>query len=239
MWDLVKGRCTYTSKLEAEAEAVAFSQEDGGARYALLAGSSLTLHSVAGEAGGPCLRALPCWLPGGAACLPACLPARLGGYILHGADACLLARPGRHAHYLGMPSWLTCSALLCCPPAGLLHTLVHPRRALCMAWAPGNRIVSGSEDGSLRLWDAQVRLPACLLLACLPACLPWLPGWLPWPARLAALACAAARLQILLPPPCIRCPAPAALAPAALPALHCTPTLASPDERNTNHTFNT
>lgn len=25
-----------------------------------------------------------------------------------------------------------------------------------MAWAPGNRVVTGSEDGSLRLWDAQV-----------------------------------------------------------------------------------
>ncbi|EFN60143.1 hypothetical protein CHLNCDRAFT_133558 [Chlorella variabilis] len=39
--------------------------------------------------------------------------------------------------------------------AGVLCTLSHPGRTLCMAWAPGNRIVSGCEDGSLRLWDAQ------------------------------------------------------------------------------------
>lgn len=88
MWDLVKGRCTYTTKLEAEAEAVAFSQEDGGLRYAMLCGSQLTVHSVQGG-------------------------------------------------------------------TGVVALLSHPRRVLCMAWAPGNRIVTGSEDGSLRLWDAQ------------------------------------------------------------------------------------
>ncbi|KAL4855055.1 p21-activated protein kinase-interacting protein 1-like [Chlorella vulgaris] len=88
MWDLVKGRCTFTAKLEVEAEAVEFSTEDGGTRYALLCGTRITLHGVQGE-------------------------------------------------------------------EGLLCTLDHPRRALCMAWAPGNKIVSGSEDGSLRLWDAQ------------------------------------------------------------------------------------
>ena len=43
----------------------------------------------------------------------------------------------------------------------MLCTLSHPRRVLCMAWAPGNRIVSGSEDGSLRLWDARVGWPCC------------------------------------------------------------------------------
>lgn len=89
MWDLVKGRCTYTSRLEAEADAVAFSGEDGGSRYALLCGARVTLHSVGGE---------------------------------HGAVA----------------------------------ALDHPRRVLCMAWAPGKRIVTGTEDGALRLWDAQV-----------------------------------------------------------------------------------
>ncbi|KAL4422432.1 hypothetical protein ABPG75_008629 [Micractinium tetrahymenae] len=88
MWDLVKGRCTYTSRLEAEAEGVAFCAEDGGERYALLCGARVTLHSVQGG-------------------------------------------------------------------EGVLCTLSHPRRVLCMAWAPGNRIVTGSEDGSLRLWDAQ------------------------------------------------------------------------------------
>lgn len=103
MWDLVKGRCTYTVRLEAEAEAVHFCQEDGGARYALLCGTLLTLHSV-GE-------------------------------------------------------------------AGTLRALAHPRRALCMAWAHGGRIVSGSEDGSLRLWDSQVCGCCCALkmLFCLLA----------------------------------------------------------------------
>lgn len=60
MWDLVKGRCTYTSKLEAEAEAVAFCAEDGGERYALLCGSRVTLHSVQGGEGARiavCVRA--------------------------------------------------------------------------------------------------------------------------------------------------------------------------------------
>lgn len=51
MWDLVKGRCTYTAKLEAEAESVAFCPEDGGTRYALLAGSAVTLHGVQGGEG--------------------------------------------------------------------------------------------------------------------------------------------------------------------------------------------
>ena len=100
MWDLVKGRCTYTVRLEAEAETVAFSEEDGGARYALLCGSLLSLHSVGGA-------------------------------------------------------------------PGALRTLAHPRRALCMAWAPRNRVVSGSEDGSLRLWDAEVR---SLLFCCCCCC---------------------------------------------------------------------
>lgn len=94
MWDLVKGRCTYTARLEAEAEAVHFCGEDGGARYALLCGTLLTLHSVGEE--------------------------------------------------------------------GTLRALAHPRRVLCMAWAPGRRIVTGSEDGSLRLWDSQVRWLGCL-----------------------------------------------------------------------------
>ena len=108
MWDLVKGRCTYTVRLEAEAEAVHFCQEDGGARYALLCGTLLTLHSV-GE-------------------------------------------------------------------AGTLRTLAHPRRALCMAWVPGGRIVSGSEDGSLRLWDTQVW---CVWLALVAADVGrWAEGWL-------------------------------------------------------------
>jgi hypothetical protein len=51
MWDLVKGRCTFTAKLEVEAEAVEFSTEDGGTRYALLCGTRITLHGVQGEEG--------------------------------------------------------------------------------------------------------------------------------------------------------------------------------------------
>jgi WD40 repeat protein len=56
------------------------------------------------------------------------------------------------------------------PCAGLLCTLDHPRRALCMAWAPGNKVVSGSEDGSLRLWDAQVRAHAPSAKSCCACC---------------------------------------------------------------------
>jgi hypothetical protein len=117
MWDLVKGRCTYTSKLEAEAEAVAFSQEDGGARYALLAGTSLTLHSVAGEAGAAlparAARGLRGWLAGGTG----------WGAALHGSDACLPARPGRLHHCPGhaLLSDLLCSAM--------------PPQACCTRWS--------------------------------------------------------------------------------------------------------
>ena len=41
MWNLVKGRCTYTTRLEAEAEAVAFSHS--GDAYSLLAGSRISV----------------------------------------------------------------------------------------------------------------------------------------------------------------------------------------------------
>ncbi|CAG9461491.1 unnamed protein product [Pedinophyceae sp. YPF-701] len=47
LWDLVRGRCQYTSKLEAEADAVRFLP--AGTRYALLAGPALTLQDVEGE----------------------------------------------------------------------------------------------------------------------------------------------------------------------------------------------
>lgn len=116
MWDLVKGRCTYTVRLEAEAEAIAFCGAD---RYALLCGALVTLHGLEGE-------------------------------------------------------------------GGVLASLAHPRRALCMAWVTGGRLVTGAEDGSLRLWDTQVR-SSCglgwaglgstasarcprLHLACMPTC---------------------------------------------------------------------
>ncbi len=42
MWNLVKGRCTYTAKLEAEAETVAFSRS--GDAYRLLCGNRITVH---------------------------------------------------------------------------------------------------------------------------------------------------------------------------------------------------
>eukprot|EP00198_Chlamydomonas_reinhardtii_P003849 XP_001693185.1 predicted protein [Chlamydomonas reinhardtii] len=49
MWNLVKGRCTYTTRLEAEAEAVAFSHS--GDAYSLLAGSRISVFSTDGEGG--------------------------------------------------------------------------------------------------------------------------------------------------------------------------------------------
>lgn len=44
MWNLVKGRCTYTAPLEEEAQHVAFDSEGG--MYALLTGNKLTVFST-------------------------------------------------------------------------------------------------------------------------------------------------------------------------------------------------
>ncbi|KAG2444218.1 hypothetical protein HYH02_009156 [Chlamydomonas schloesseri] len=49
MWNLVKGRCTYTTRLEAEAEGVAFSHT--GDAYSLLSGSRISVFSTDGEGG--------------------------------------------------------------------------------------------------------------------------------------------------------------------------------------------
>lgn len=47
IWDLVKGRSTFTTKLPQAAEAITFSPS--GDVYALLAGAVLSMHSVAAE----------------------------------------------------------------------------------------------------------------------------------------------------------------------------------------------
>ncbi|GAB4814604.1 hypothetical protein N2152v2_001650 [Parachlorella kessleri] len=49
MWDLVKGRSTFTTKLDSEADGVKFAP--GGATYALMCGSQVTLHAVGGAQG--------------------------------------------------------------------------------------------------------------------------------------------------------------------------------------------
>lgn len=85
MWDMVKGRCTFTTKLEAEAEGVAFAP--GGGSYALLTGLQVSLRGVAGA------------------------------------------------------------------EAAEVRALVHPRRVLCAEFAGDGIIVTGSEDGSVRVWD--------------------------------------------------------------------------------------
>lgn len=51
MWDLVKGRSTFSSKLESEGECVLFSPS--GQTYALLCGSRVTLHAIGGSKGAP------------------------------------------------------------------------------------------------------------------------------------------------------------------------------------------
>jgi protein MAK11 len=89
MWNLVKGRCTYTTQINgaSEAEGVAFAPS--GDSYALLCGNVVSLHGV-GEAG------------------------------------------------------------------SVLGTLQHPRRVMCMAYAGSDALLlTGSEDGALRLWDTQ------------------------------------------------------------------------------------
>lgn len=51
MWDLTRGRCTYTAKLDVEGEMVAFCPSaaagEGGA-YLLVGGTKATVHSAAG-----------------------------------------------------------------------------------------------------------------------------------------------------------------------------------------------
>lgn len=50
MWDLARGRCTYTAVLGAEeAEGVHFTPD--GDMYALMVGSKVTVHGVEGEGG--------------------------------------------------------------------------------------------------------------------------------------------------------------------------------------------
>ncbi|MEW5301868.1 MAG: hypothetical protein WDW36_004697 [Sanguina aurantia] len=49
MWNLVKGRCSYTSKLDLEGDSVSFCPS--GARYSLVCGSKVTLHDASGEGG--------------------------------------------------------------------------------------------------------------------------------------------------------------------------------------------
>lgn len=87
MWDLIKGRAAFTTKLETEVDAVMFNQ--AGEQYVLLTGAAVTLHTVSG---------------------------------------------------------------------GALATLQHPRRPLCMCWSENllgtGTLITGSEDGSLRVWDA-------------------------------------------------------------------------------------
>ena len=93
-----------------------------GKQYAVLTGSSITLHAVDGE-------------PGASAQIR-------GGGGVECARAHTRARWRRDRHTAA---------------AGALHQLVHPRRTLCMAWHPTeHRLVSGSEDGSLRIWDTAV-----------------------------------------------------------------------------------
>lgn len=46
LWDLVKGRCTYTAKLEAEGEIVEFGPL--GTDYVLVSGKKVTIHGVDG-----------------------------------------------------------------------------------------------------------------------------------------------------------------------------------------------
>ncbi|GAX81518.1 hypothetical protein CEUSTIGMA_g8946.t1 [Chlamydomonas eustigma] len=91
MWNLVKGHCPYTAKLELEGEAVLFSPNEED--YSLLCGSQITVHNAAGE-------------------------------------------------------------------GSVLATLPHPRRALCFAQPSSNIIMSGVEDGSVKVWD--LRSGSCI-----------------------------------------------------------------------------
>ena len=89
MWDLIKGRAAFTTKLESEVDAVAF--DAAGERYAMLSGALVTLHGVEG---------------------------------------------------------------------GLVASMQHPRKVLCMCWGTESSvggessIITGCEDGSLRVWNA-------------------------------------------------------------------------------------
>lgn len=47
LWDLVKGRCSYQTKLDAEADIVRFGSL--GTDYAIAAGGKVAVHSVGGQ----------------------------------------------------------------------------------------------------------------------------------------------------------------------------------------------
>ncbi|KAL6765140.1 WD40-repeat-containing domain protein [Haematococcus lacustris] len=84
MWDLSRGRCTYTAKLEVEAQAVAWAP--GGEAYTLTCGSKVTMHSVGNE-------------------------------------------------------------------GALLATLNHPRRVLVSLQQEQHTLLTGLEDGAVKVWD--------------------------------------------------------------------------------------
>mmetsp|Transcript_25430 Transcript_25430/g.69083 ORF Transcript_25430/g.69083 Transcript_25430/m.69083 type:complete len:423 (-) Transcript_25430:930-2198(-) len=84
MWDLSKGRCTYTSKLDAEGDDVSFSP--GGGTFTLTSGSKVTVHATSGE-------------------------------------------------------------------GGLLGSLQHNRRVLCSVQEHEHVLLTGLEDGSIKVWD--------------------------------------------------------------------------------------
>ena len=47
MWNMAKGKCSFHTKLTAPAEAIVFSPS--GAAYALICGSTVSLHATEGD----------------------------------------------------------------------------------------------------------------------------------------------------------------------------------------------
>ena len=134
MWNLLKGRCSYTAKLEVEGEAVHFLP--GGDAYVLLCGNKVGGDGWLGER----MRSTP----------------RSGG--MHRGEAsgvcnkiCPSPRPDAPlplSHHVQVTVHSTSGE------GGILSTLSHARRVLCSAQPSENVLLTGVEDGSVKVGNA-------------------------------------------------------------------------------------
>eukprot|EP00887_Chlorella_sp_A99_P003281 scaffold9.g3281.t1 len=145
MWNLVKGRCTYTTRLPAPADAVTFSPS--GDRYALLLGDAVAVHSTAGEGGGALATLAH---PRRALCLAFCGAG--GGRLATGCEDGSLRM------------WDAVSGAELCCAARAHATRVRALAALPAAGAGAGSdaggqqdgrvlVATGSSDGVVKVWD--------------------------------------------------------------------------------------